>query len=108
MIASILRNTKPAQIASRRPPERPCFLVSRRLGEGVNELLTAIEIGWRQPRTKLDLSIDASDGAGISWLHRMRSAHKGAPRRALDMTVAGRRDQARHRGVAVRCGRIRP
>jgi len=39
-------------------------------GEGVNELLTAIEDRLAATRTTLDLSIDASDGAGISWLHR--------------------------------------
>src|SRR6476661_621742 len=55
-------------IASRRPPERPCFLVSAVSGEGVNELLTAIEDRLAATRTTLDLSIDASDGAGISWL----------------------------------------
>jgi GTP-binding protein HflX len=57
-------------IAARRPLERPCFLVSAVSGEGVDELLTAIEDRLAATRTTLDLSIDASDGAGISWLHR--------------------------------------
>src|ERR1017187_8121227 len=57
-------------IAARRPPERPCFLVSAETGEGIDELLTAIERRLAATRTTLDLSIDASDGAGISWLHR--------------------------------------
>ncbi len=57
-------------IASRRPPERPCFLVSAETGEGIDALLNAIEDRLAATRTTLDLSIDASDGAGISWLHR--------------------------------------
>jgi GTP-binding protein HflX len=57
-------------IAARRPPERPCFLVSAHTGEGLDTLLSAIEDRLAAKRTTLDLSIDASDGAGISWLHR--------------------------------------
>jgi len=57
-------------IAARRPPERPCFLVSAETGEGLDALLSAIEDRLATKRTTLDLSIDASDGAGISWLHR--------------------------------------
>src|SRR5690349_13898914 len=57
-------------IAARRPPERPCFLVSAHTGEGLDELLLAIENRLATKRATLDLSIDASDGAGISWLHR--------------------------------------
>ena len=57
-------------------------------GEGVNELLTAIEDRLAATRTTLDLSIDASDGAGISWLHRNaevlnKELHEGR----FDMTV---------------------
>ena len=58
------------KIAARRPPERPCFLVSAATGEGIDALLVAIETQLATTRTTLNLSIDASDGAGISWLHR--------------------------------------
>jgi GTP-binding protein HflX len=58
------------RIAARRPPERPCFLVSAETGEGVDTLLAAIENRLAATRTTLNLSIDAADGAGISWLHR--------------------------------------
>src|SRR6185312_3565987 len=54
-------------IAARRPAERPCLLVSAESGEGIDELLGAIEDRLATTRTTLDLSIDASDGAGISW-----------------------------------------
>jgi len=57
-------------IAARRPPERPCYLVSAHTGEGIDALLAAIEDRLAVTRTTLDLSIDAADGAGISWLHR--------------------------------------
>ncbi len=57
-------------IAARRPPERPCFLVSAVTGEGIDALLTAIEDRLAAKRITLNLSIDAADGAGISWLHR--------------------------------------
>lgn len=59
-----------AKTAARRSPERPCFLVSAETGEGVDALLTAIEERLAITRVTLDLSIDAADGSGISWLHR--------------------------------------
>ncbi|MCA6107761.1 GTPase HflX [Bradyrhizobium cenepequi] len=75
-------------IAARRPPERPAFLVSAWNGEGVDELLAAIENRLATKRMTLDLSIDAADGAGISWLHRNsevldKKLHDGR----FDMTV---------------------
>ena len=57
-------------IAARRPPEHPCVLVSAQAGEGIDDLLAAIEDRLASARVTLDLTIDASDGAGISWLHR--------------------------------------
>jgi GTP-binding protein HflX len=57
-------------IAARRAPEQPCFLVSAETGEGLDGLLAAIEERLAATRTTLHLSIDAGDGAGISWLHR--------------------------------------
>jgi GTPase len=75
-------------IAARRPPERPCYLVSAVSGEGIDALLAAIEDHLASKRTTLDLSIDAADGAGISWLHRnsevlIKELHEGH----FDMTV---------------------
>jgi GTPase len=59
-----------SNLAARRPLERPCFLVSAETGEGIDGLLAAIEDRLAASRTTLHLSIDAGDGAGISWLHR--------------------------------------
>src|ERR1700751_5660618 len=75
-------------IAARRPAERPWFLVSAESGEGIDRLLEAIEAQLATTRTTLNLSIDASDGAGISWLHRNaevldKQLHDGR----FDMTV---------------------
>jgi GTP-binding protein HflX len=75
-------------IAARRSPEHRCYLVSAVTGEGIEELLAAIETRLAATRTTLDLSIDAADGAGISWLHRNaevlnKQLHDGR----FDMTV---------------------
>jgi GTP-binding protein HflX len=75
-------------IAARRPADHPCFLVSAETGEGIDALLAAIEERLAATRTTLSLSIDASDGAGISWLHRNaevlnKQLHDGR----FDMTV---------------------
>jgi GTP-binding protein HflX len=90
-------------IAVRRPPERPCFLVSAQTGEGVQALLTAIEDRLAATRMTLDLSIDAADGAGISWLHRNsevlnKELHDGR----FDMTV--RVDETKREIVVSRFG----
>jgi len=75
-------------LAGRRPHEHPCFPVSAATGEGIDDLLAAIEHRLAATRTTLNLSIDASDGAGISWLHRNaevlnKELHDGR----FDMTV---------------------
>jgi GTP-binding protein HflX len=75
-------------IAARRPEDHPAMLVSAVSGEGVDALLAAIEERLAAKRHTLDLSIDASDGAGISWLHRnsevlAKELHDGR----FDMTV---------------------
>lgn len=59
-----------ANVAARRPAERPCLLVSAETGEGIEVLLAAIEDRLAASRIALQLSVDASDGAGVSWLHR--------------------------------------
>jgi GTP-binding protein HflX len=75
-------------IAARRSPEHPCLLVSAETGEGIDALLSAIEDRLAAARVTLNLSIDAADGAGISWLHRNsevldKQLHDGR----FDMTV---------------------
>ncbi|WP_022721680.1 GTPase HflX [Rhodopseudomonas sp. B29] len=57
-------------IVARRTSEHPCFLVSAVSGEGLDDLLLAIEARLAAKRAVLELTIDAGDGAGVSWLHR--------------------------------------
>jgi GTP-binding protein HflX len=92
-------------IAERRPPEHPCLLVSAETGEGIDALLAEIEDRLAAMRTTLDLSIDASDGAGISWLHRNaevlnKELHDGR----FDMTV--RVDETKRDIVVNRFGAV--
>ncbi len=92
-------------IAARRPPEQPCFLVSAETGEGIDTLLTAIEDRLAAFRMTLDLSIDASDGAGISWLHRNAEVlQKELHGERFDMTV--RVDETKHDIVVSRFGAV--
>ena len=57
-------------VAARQPADRRCYLVSAETGEGIDELLAAIENRLAESRAVLDVTCDASDGEGISWLHR--------------------------------------
>jgi GTP-binding protein HflX len=59
-----------ANQAARQDSERRPVLVSALSGEGIDRLLDTIEARIAQKRTQLDLVLDGSDGAGISWLHR--------------------------------------
>jgi GTP-binding protein HflX len=66
----------------------PSLLVSAETEEGVDALLAAIEARLAAARATLDLSIDASDGAGISWLHRNSEVlNKELRDGRFDMTV---------------------
>ena len=56
--------------AERKPAERHPVLVSALSGEGMDRLATEIEARLAARRVTLDLVIDATDGAGVSWLHR--------------------------------------
>ena len=57
-------------IAARRDAAHRPHLVSAVTGEGIGDLLAAIEDRLAETRVTLDLTIDAADGAGVSWLHR--------------------------------------
>ena len=50
--------------------ERRPVLVSALSGEGMDRLTGAIEARIAESRTVLDLVLDGTDGAGLSWLHR--------------------------------------
>ncbi len=56
-------------VARQDAQQRP-VAVSALSGEGIDRLVDAIEARIAQNRTLLELVVDGSDGAGISWLHR--------------------------------------
>jgi GTPase len=56
--------------AARVAPDHQPILVSALKGEGIDTLLTAIEARLAETRIVLDLVLDGTDGAGLSWLHR--------------------------------------
>jgi GTP-binding protein HflX len=96
---------KLANIAARRSPEHPCLLVSAETGEGIDTLLAAIEDRLAAARVTLDLSIDAADGAGISWLHRNSEVlNKQLNEGRFDMTV--RVDESKRDIVVSRFGAV--
>jgi GTP-binding protein HflX len=56
--------------AARSDLEHRPILVSALTGEGIDTLLAAIEKRLSETRLVIDLVLDGSDGAGLSWLHR--------------------------------------
>jgi GTP-binding protein HflX len=60
--------TRLKNLADRQPNAPVC--VSALTGEGVDELKAAIEARLSESRRVLDLTLDPTDGAGLSWLHR--------------------------------------
>jgi GTP-binding protein HflX len=57
-------------VAQRQPAGRRPVLISALSGQGLDELTLEIETRIAATRVVLDLDLDSSDGAGISWLHR--------------------------------------
>jgi len=69
-----------ANLAERLPAAERPVLVSALTGEGLDQLAAAIEERLAGGRLLLELSLDASDGAGVSWLHR----HTEVIRKSID------------------------
>jgi GTP-binding protein HflX len=57
-------------LAQRQPAGRRPVLISALSGQGLDELMLEIETRIAATRVVLELDLDSSDGAGISWLHR--------------------------------------
>jgi GTP-binding protein HflX len=57
-------------LAERQPAENRPVTVSARSGEGMDRLIAAIEGRLGEGRLTMDLLLDPSDGAGLSWLYR--------------------------------------
>jgi GTP-binding protein HflX len=69
-----------ANIAERRPIDERPVLVSAITGRGIDALNAAIEARLAAGRILIELELDPSDGAGVSWLYR----HTEVIRRATD------------------------
>ena len=59
-----------SNIVQRQPAGRRPILISALSGQGQGELVLEIERRIAATRVVLDLHLNSSDGAGISWLHR--------------------------------------
>jgi len=57
-------------LAERRPADQRPVLVSALSGQGIDNLVKAIEARLGMRRVVLDLVVDPADGAGMSWLYR--------------------------------------
>jgi GTP-binding protein HflX len=57
-------------LAERQPAENRPVTVSALSGEGMDRLIAAIETRLGESRLTMDLLLDPSDGAGLSWLYR--------------------------------------
>jgi GTP-binding protein HflX len=57
-------------LVARQDAQRRPVAVSALSGEGIDRLVETIEARIAQNRSLLELVVDGSDGAGISWLHR--------------------------------------
>jgi GTP-binding protein HflX len=57
-------------LAERRPEDQRPVLVSALSGQGIDDLVQAIEARLGLRRVVLDLVVDPADGAGMSWLYR--------------------------------------
>jgi GTP-binding protein HflX len=57
-------------LTERRPEDQRPVLVSALSGQGIDDLVKAIEARLGLRRVVLDLVVDPADGAGMSWLYR--------------------------------------
>ncbi len=55
--------------ARRQPPKNGPILISALTGQGVDNLLTRVEISLAQERVTIDLCVDPADGKGRNWLY---------------------------------------
>jgi GTPase len=62
--------TRLENLAERRQDSERAVLVSATTGEGIEALDAAIEARLAAGRVLIELELDATDGAGVSWLHR--------------------------------------
>jgi GTPase len=97
--------TRLQNLAERRSPDEQPVLVSAITGEGREALGAAIEARLAAGRVVIELSLDAADGAGVSWLHRHTEViHKAIDERSGRVAMTVRADRGRAGAVKERFG----
>jgi len=89
-------------LAARRGAEHRPILVSALSGEGIDCLAAEIERRLATVRETLDLELDVSDGAGLSWLHRHTEVMAKQAREDGRLLVTVRADPANAEKVRAR------
>ena len=89
-------------LATRRGAEHRPILVSALSGEGIDCLAAEIERRLATVRETLDLELDVSDGAGLSWLHRHTEVMAKQAREDGRLLVTVRADPANAEKVRAR------
>ena len=89
-------------LAARRGAEHRPILVSALSGEGIDCLAAEIERRLATARETLDLELDVSDGAGLSWLHRHTEVMARQAREDGRLLVTVRADPANAEKVRAR------
>jgi GTPase len=93
-------------IATRQPEQRRPLLVSAVTGQGTSELLMAIETRLAATKRLLRVTLDSSDGEGMSWLYRHTEVlNKDIDDERVEMTV--RTEESRREAILHRfAGRV--
>jgi GTP-binding protein HflX len=95
-----------ANVAARQPEQRRPLLVSAVTGQGTSELLAAIEARLAVTKRLLRVTLDTSDGEGMSWLYRNTEVlTKDVGDEHVEMTV--RAEESRREAILHRfAGRV--
>jgi GTP-binding protein HflX len=94
-----VRLTNVAERDARRP-----ILASALTGEGLDRLTADIEDRLSASRLVLDIALDPSDGAGVSWLHRHTEVLNKVLRNNDELVVTVRAEPAKADRVRARFG----
>lgn len=89
-------------MAARVTPDHQPILVSALTGEGIDTLLSAIEDRLAETRIVIDLVLDGTDGAGLSWLHRNTEVIARTTREDGKVALSVRADPAKAAQVRAR------
>ncbi len=71
--------------AERRPKQSRPMIVSALTGQGVDDLLAALEANFTAEHAVFDLCVDAADGRGLNWIYE--NSEVVARREPLDGTI---------------------